>query len=132
MDECQELAQSLFPRYLAWNLTLDYVHQGHSAVKVTNWVMQELRATESYVVIDNVTEQLLKLVFDDGRNIHKFVRYPNGYITPRSGLSTEDCQELGKIHAANGWVKAQPGNYSDEQLNAYLTGYELEKAKGIK
>jgi hypothetical protein len=73
MTECEELAQALLPKYYQWNSTLEYVRQGHSSVKIKNWVMQRLRATESYVVIDNVTQAIDKLVFDQvkkERNAH--------------------------------------------------------------
>lgn len=63
MTECEELAEALLPKYYQWNLSLEYVRQGHSKVKIANWVMQRLRATESYVVIDNVIDALQKLVF---------------------------------------------------------------------
>lgn len=62
MEECEEVARTMLPRYLDWKANLPWSMPGHSMTGIASWVMQELRATESYVVIDNVTEHLQQLV----------------------------------------------------------------------
>ena len=52
----------MLPGYLAYKASLPWQQQGHSSSAIAKYVMAELRATESYVVIDNVTEALQKLV----------------------------------------------------------------------
>ncbi len=42
--------------------SLPYVKQGHSAIGVRDYVHEQLRKTESYTFIDNVTDSLMNLV----------------------------------------------------------------------
>ena len=62
MDECDEVAAIMLPKYLVWVASLPWPLQGHSSEKIRKWVLEKLRATESYVVIDNVTTELKRLV----------------------------------------------------------------------
>jgi hypothetical protein len=64
MDECDEVAAAMLPKYLEWKAGLPFPFQGHSSASVANYVMAQLREYESYVVIDNVTEALQKLVLN--------------------------------------------------------------------
>jgi hypothetical protein len=61
MTECEEVARAMLPRFLAER---DAAHnQGRMFMRPQDYVMRELRATESYTVIDNVSAALVALVY---------------------------------------------------------------------
>ena len=68
MTECEELAESLIPKFNEWNSSKPYVEQGLSTVKIKQWVLKQLRAYESYVVIDNVSEYMINTLMPNKRN----------------------------------------------------------------
>lgn len=63
MTEVDEVAAAMLPKYLEHMKGAPEVYQGHSAVGIRKYVMRELRATESYNVIDAVSDALIELVF---------------------------------------------------------------------
>jgi len=61
MTECEEVARTMLPGFLAER---DARHSvGHMFMRPQDYVMRELRATESYNVIDAVSAALDALVY---------------------------------------------------------------------
>ena len=73
MTECEELAESLIPKFYEWNSSKPYVNQGLSTTKIKQWIMEQLRATESYVVIDNVTEYMINKLMPIIKEHHAYI-----------------------------------------------------------
>lgn len=65
MTEIEEVATAMLPRYLEHMKSVPWTYQGHTVVGIREYVMRELRATESYGVIDAVSYALIELVFPD-------------------------------------------------------------------
>ena len=63
MSEVEEVATAMLPRYLEHMKSAPWIYQGHTVVGIREYVMRELRATESYGVIDGVSDALIELVF---------------------------------------------------------------------
>ena len=103
MAECEEVAASMLPTYLEWNSTLPDMKQAHSMAKIRNWVQTQMRAFESYTVMDNVTEALIELVMpnrqrSDGKLAHAWVKGAYVGFDVRSILHTMDvCIDCGVL-----------------------------------
>lgn len=66
MTEAEEVAAAMLPDYLEYKKSASMSYRGHSAVGVRNYVMRQLQDTESYNVIDAVSDALVELVFPNG------------------------------------------------------------------
>lgn len=66
MTEAEEVAAAMLPNYLEHKKRVPVFYRGHSVVGVRDYVMRQLQATESYTVIDAVSDALVELVFPNG------------------------------------------------------------------